>query len=451
MNQHNPAQQHDQHGFVGVLQDSDALAAAFADQAAQLPATSGPTAGGLITRTENGIVTAQRVDVRRDMQRILADLKTLAGAMGEFYYYHGRAKNKDGSQGEVSGPSIKCANDVARIYGNCHVDVRVQDGKDHWIFYSRFVDYETGYSLTRAFQQRKSQTAGGKMAPDRQLDLTFQIGQSKAIRNVVANALSTLVDYAVEEAKKSIVSRIGKNLDASRQRAIELLDERDVAMERVVRVIGRPPEEWTAYDVAKIASGIKTVEDGMATAEDLWPTNSQNAPEAPPAQGDAPAAPPAQGEKSKTTAKSPKETEPEPKKSEPEPEPKPEPDKEPETNEKSSPASKQSAKEEAPPAPPEDDAGPIPEALRRDKSKKSEDPEPDGADGDEADVATPRHPEQYAEFVAGEFEGASNLDELSDAFAAYSDDVQKLPKPHREVVDAAYGKRFDELDKVENA
>ena len=424
MNQHNPAQEHDQHGFVGVLEGSDALAAAFADQAARLPATSG-SAGGLITRTENGIVTAQRVDVRRDLQRILADLKTLAGAMGEFYYYHWRAKNKDGSQGEISGPSIKCANDVARIYGNCHVDVRVQDGKDHWIFYSRFVDYETGYSLTRAFQQRKSQTAGGKMAADRQLDLTFQIGQSKAIRNVVANALSTLVDYAVEEAKKSIVGRIGKNLDASRQRAIALLNERNVAMERVVRVIGRPPEEWTAHDIAKVASGIKTVEDGMATTDDLWPTNSQNAPEAPPVQGDAPAAPPAQGEKPKTTAKSPKETE---------PEPKPEPDKESETNEKSSPVSKQSTKKEAPPAPPE----------------KSEDPEPDGTDGDESDVATPRHPEQYAEFVAGEFEGASNLDDLSDAFAAYSDNVQKLPKPYRNHVDTAYSKRFDELDKAEN-
>jgi hypothetical protein len=49
----------------------------------------------------------------------------------------------------------------------------VQDNLTHHVFLARFIDIETGFSVTRPFQQRKSQTLGKKMDADRQADIVF--------------------------------------------------------------------------------------------------------------------------------------------------------------------------------------------------------------------------------------------------------------------------------------
>ena len=55
---------------------------------------------------------------------------------------------------------------------------------DAWIIYARLMDLETGFAMTRPFQQRKGQKAM-KTDDARALDIALQIGVSKAIRNVV--------------------------------------------------------------------------------------------------------------------------------------------------------------------------------------------------------------------------------------------------------------------------
>src|SRR5579885_3083803 len=154
------------------------------------------------------IFGAQRVAVQRDESEILRKIKVLAAAAGEDWYYRFpvNKKNEDGTfqKDWVEGPSIKCANNVSRLYGNCDIDVREFDVGTHWVYYARFIDLETGYSLTRPFRQRKSQKA---MRTDagRQEDIAYQIGASKAIRNVICNALEFFVTYAADEAKASII------------------------------------------------------------------------------------------------------------------------------------------------------------------------------------------------------------------------------------------------------
>lgn len=225
-------------------------------------------------------VGARPVAKERNEKKILQTLSTLASVAGEDWYYRFPVKKKvkDPQTGKeswvqdfIEGPSIKCCNAVARLYGNCDVDCRVVDFGDSILFYARFVDIETGYSLTRPFQQRRTQKTMNTDA-GRAGDIVFQIGASKAIRNVVNNALETFTSFAMEEAKKSLVTAIGRQLEGWRARTLEIFkSEMKIDIKRVERTAGRPAKNWLATDIARIYAEVQAVRDGMATIEETWP------------------------------------------------------------------------------------------------------------------------------------------------------------------------------------
>jgi hypothetical protein len=218
------------------------------------------------------IVGAQAVAVHRDEAIVLRKLKVLATAAGTDWYYRFPVKNrKENTTDWIEGPSIKLANDLARIYGNCDIDIRVMDLGDSWLFYARFTDFETGFSLTRPFQQAKNASKMGGADENRRRDIAFQVGVSKAERNVVVNALQTFADFAFEEARSALVDKIGKALPQYRDRTLQGLTSQQVDVKRVEAVIGRVAAEWLAPDVARVIAMMKAVADGMATWEETFP------------------------------------------------------------------------------------------------------------------------------------------------------------------------------------
>jgi hypothetical protein len=217
------------------------------------------------------IIGAQRVEVYRDEARVLQKLSSLAAAAGSDWFYRFPVKKKDGGVDHIEGPSIKLANDVARIYGNCAIEVRELDIGDCWIFHARFSDIETGFSMERTYRQRKSQGSIKTKDADRQQDIAHSIGQSKAIRNVIVNSLQTYADFAFEQARNSLVEKIGKDLDRWRERTLAGLDKIPVEQTRAERVIGRAARDWTASHVAQVIAMMKSVADGMATADEVFP------------------------------------------------------------------------------------------------------------------------------------------------------------------------------------
>jgi hypothetical protein len=249
--------------------DRSSLLAAFAR-------SSERTEGGaaLVTMSSPApierVIGAQKMAIYRDEQRILERLKVLAAAAGAEWYYRFPVKTKGGSTEFIEGPSIKLANDLARLYGNCEVTTNVIDLGDSWLIYARFTDFETGFVMTRPFQQRKGQR-GMRTESDRALDIAFQIGASKAIRNVVINSLQTFADFAFEEARNALVEKIGRNLEGSRGRALERLAAKHIEFPRVERVIGRAVKDWTAPDIAKVVAMLQSIEDGMTTIDDVFP------------------------------------------------------------------------------------------------------------------------------------------------------------------------------------
>jgi hypothetical protein len=225
------------------------------------------------------VVGAQQVAVHRDEQKILEKIKVLASAAGSDWYYRFPVKTKGGGQDWIEGQSIKLANDIARLYGNCEVDTRVTDLGDSWLIYARFTDYETGFTMTRPFQQRKGQR-GMRTENDRALDINLQIGASKAIRNVIVNSLQSVADFALEEARNALIEKVGKQLENYRKRTTERLKQMQIDMQRVEHVVGRSVAKWTAPDVAKVIAMIQSINDGMTTADDTFPSaNPANAPE----------------------------------------------------------------------------------------------------------------------------------------------------------------------------
>jgi hypothetical protein len=242
-----------------------AIDAAFEEPPrAQLPATVQQI---VMDERPQGAIS---VNVKRDEKEIFRKIKVIATAAGDDFFYSWNTKNKDGTKGVVEGPSVKCANAVARLFGNCSVKVRVFDQGPHWILYAQFYDFETGFVLERPFQQRKNQKTGMGDA-DRQLDIVFQIGTSKAARNVVCNALSEFTDFAFAVAKEQLVEKIGKRLDHYRAQVLERLTALKVDPHRVELVRGKPFDKWIAADIAKIIAEIQSVNDGMIHPDDAWP------------------------------------------------------------------------------------------------------------------------------------------------------------------------------------
>jgi len=245
----------------------------FANAAGQpnQPVPSGHALVRPTTGIADRVIGAQPVAVMRDEAKILQKLTALAAAAGSDWFYRFPVRKKDGGQDWIEGPSIKLANDVARIFGNDVIEVREIDVGDAFVFYARFTDIETGFSMERAYRQRKSQTSVKTKDADRQHDIVYQIGQSKAIRNVICNSLQIYADYAFDQAQNSLIDKIGKDLAAWRTRTLEGLARIPVELPRVERVMGRSAKDWLAPHLAQVIAMMKSIADGMAMLDEVFP------------------------------------------------------------------------------------------------------------------------------------------------------------------------------------
>jgi hypothetical protein len=223
------------------------------------------------------VITARRVEVARDEAKILQKLASIAAYAGdEVLLYRWPVKNRrTGKTDTVEGPTVKCAYAIQRCYGNSRTDIASLDVGRSWIFKAVFTDFEAGVQTARLFQQHKGVAKIGGDDDARRLDMSFQIGQSKAIRNaIVAHLELPFVNYMMDEAKKNLVGRIGKNVEHYRSRIAARLAEIGVELNRVERQVGRPLGEWLAPDLARVITEIKAVVDGMALASESWPVEA---------------------------------------------------------------------------------------------------------------------------------------------------------------------------------
>jgi hypothetical protein len=164
-------------------------------------------AGGAIQRVGTAYATAMVVQKPRDIAVIQTNFLAEARLAGEsFFYGWGSGKNR------IEGASVGLAMALLRTWGNCAVEHGpIQDLADAWVYTARFIDLETGVTVTRPFRQDKKFTVYGKHDEFRKTDMRFAIGASKATRNVI---LSVLPDYLIDAGIATAKAGAGAKLDA---------------------------------------------------------------------------------------------------------------------------------------------------------------------------------------------------------------------------------------------
>jgi hypothetical protein len=217
-------------------------------------------------------ITAKRCEVVRDQATVLRNIREDAAMGGSEFFYSFPVKKKGGGVDYIEGISIDGAMATMQAYRNCEVDCRPVDIGHSWIFLARFIDHERGTSLIRPFLQRKQ--GGSRLGGDdegRRLEIAFNVGASKAQRNVIANAIRPYCNFCFQEAKNDLVKRVGARLAEHKQRAVTRLSELGVDLARVEALQGRVLADWTAREVAGVLTQITAIRQGLTVPNDVWP------------------------------------------------------------------------------------------------------------------------------------------------------------------------------------
>lgn len=235
--------------------------------------------GRTLQQSRTGFITAVTVQKPRERMAVLKACEEEAAIAGDEFFYAWTVKDKDGKKHLVEGPSVYLANAAVRNWGNSGVLINVDETPDTYVFTATFVDLETGFNLQRAFRQKKSRNIG-KYDKDRAEDIVFQIGQSKATRNVVINAMpSWLISKMMSQAKKNIIERIEKKgLTQARQDTIAFFARYGITVDRIEAKMQKKAEVWDAQDLAMLYGAIKTLTEGVESPDELFPPLTGPAP-----------------------------------------------------------------------------------------------------------------------------------------------------------------------------
>lgn len=254
-----------------------------------------PSPGETLEQVKTAYHTAVRVQVARDLEKIQKTVEqemALAGSEA-FYYWTVKQTNKETGKVErkpVTGMSIDGAMILVRNWGNCAVELSI-DSEDPsgWTFLASFIDLQTGFTLQRLYRQRKSERHG-KYENDRATDIAFQIGQSKAARNVVDKAMPVWLVRTVDKARESAASKYAdlKKFVPAFVRKFALLGVTQAQLEAKV---GKGINEWTPFDLVDLEGIGKAIKDGETTITDEFEPIEQKPAEPAQTPAQAPVAP----------------------------------------------------------------------------------------------------------------------------------------------------------------
>lgn len=233
--------------------------------------------GGSVQKIQTRYQTAMRVDLPRDMDRVMTAVKREASLAGEdFMYSWTQGKGQDRSI--IEGVSIDGAMILARNFGNCVPEIEVtEDAPTHWYLLATFIDFETGFTLPRLY--RKSKTGvHGKHDAERKLDIALQIGQSKAQRNVIVKAMPTyLVKAAIEDSKRAAAAAI-KDLPEAITKSVAAYAKLGVTLEDLEGYLGVRKDQWNKTDIVRLRATWRAIDERQTSVEQEFRQKDDEAP-----------------------------------------------------------------------------------------------------------------------------------------------------------------------------
>lgn len=229
--------------------------------------------GGQLVQSKTTYTTAVHVQLPRDLVEVEKACISEARLAGEAVFYGWMAGTT-----HIEGPSIECAMIALRNWGNCACEVfRVETLLDSWVMHAGFVDCQTGVTYVRPFRMDKRSIVAGKADEIRKMDIRFQIGASKAARNVIIRALpGWLIDKMIDAGKEGATERMDeaiktKGLDWVRQGAVGHLAKYGVKLDRIEAKIGKPIGAWDTRILVLLSADIRILKDGIENSDTLFP------------------------------------------------------------------------------------------------------------------------------------------------------------------------------------
>ena len=245
-----------------------------------LPALTGSegliASGAALQKVQTQFSTAVAIQRPRRRLEVIKACEEEAVIAGDEFYYSWTVNARDGKK-LVEGLSVQAALAAARNWGNCAVPCSVEENMNTYLFTATFVDLETGFTLQRAFRQKKSLNIGKKYN-ERAEDIVFQIGQSKAIRNVILNALpSWLTTKMLAKSKENVIEKINKmGIAVAREKTVAFFAKHGVTPDRIENKLGgKKATAWDVEDLALLQGAMKTLLSGQESADSLFPVHQE--------------------------------------------------------------------------------------------------------------------------------------------------------------------------------
>jgi hypothetical protein len=155
----------------------------------------------------------------------------------------------------------------------------VQQDAEAWYFTHWFVDLETNVATPRQWREGKRSVVDGKMDEERKMQVRFNRGQSKNIRNLIVHAIPEwLVNKAIAEAKGGVRSKIEQfieknSLAAAQEYVVKALSRHGVTAEQILAKTMRDKVEGLDVDdIVSLNGDLKAIESGSENAATLFPT-----------------------------------------------------------------------------------------------------------------------------------------------------------------------------------
>lgn len=235
-----------------------------------------------LQKVETPYITAVAVQQPRNLDTVVANLDREAAHAGSDFYY---AWSQGG--GEVAGVSHSGAVAIARQWGNCAVPApTVRDLPDGTIeIEASFLDLQAGFTITRPFRFKPAEVPGKFAGKEDQIDrwnnMQFQVGVSKAIRNVVKSGIpGWLVSRVVDKARDAV--QLDINVDGIEATAKQGAQEiarligypADAVRKAIISKVGAPLEQFTMSDVEDLKTAyasIKKSDEPAMMAATIYP------------------------------------------------------------------------------------------------------------------------------------------------------------------------------------
>lgn len=240
--------------------------------------------GATVQAIQTKYATAVAVQKPRNIHAIEKACKDEAAMAGESCFY-GWGTGDD----RIEGPSVDCAMIAVRNWGNCAVTMEPMiETPTSYIFTAAFVDLETGFTIERQFRQSKNWKVYGRMDEERKADVRFQLGASKATRNVVLKAMPAwLIDRMMDQAKSGVREKLeayikDKGIDAARSLALRALEKYGVTQDRIEAKFGKKMPAWAVEELVILKGDLKALESGQESSDVLFPDPKASEPESTP-------------------------------------------------------------------------------------------------------------------------------------------------------------------------